>query len=133
MRTLFKAFFILALGVVLLSILGGFSVAHHVFSEPGVHIVVNGDEWTDPDVGDFIGAMIGLGVGGLVCFVVLPLVLLFAVGLPLLIVGGVIGLLVLVFCGVGAVVFSPAFLVILVLWLLLRRPKARAAGQAPRP
>lgn len=133
MRTLFKAFFILAVGVVLLSVLGGFSVAHHVLSEPGVHIVVNGDEWTDPDVGDFIGAVIGLGVTGLVLFIVLPLVLLFAVGLPLLIVGGVIGFVVLVFCGVGAVVFSPAFLVILVLWLLLRRPKARANGQPPRP
>ncbi|HLO93134.1 MAG TPA: hypothetical protein VK195_02355 [Burkholderiaceae bacterium] len=133
MRTLFKAFFILALGVVLLSVLGGFSLAHHVFSEPGVHIVVNGDEWSDPDVGDFIGAAIGMGVAGLVCFIVLPLVLLFAVGLPLLIVGGVIGLLVLVFCGVGAVVFSPAFLVILVLWLLLRRPKPRVTAPAPRP
>ena len=86
MRTLFKAFFILAVGLVLLSVIGGFSVMHHVFSEPGVHIVVNGDEWTDPDVGDFIGALIGLGVTGLVLFIVLPLVLLFAVGLPLLIV-----------------------------------------------
>lgn len=133
MRTLFKAFFILAVGVVLLSVIGGFSLAHHVFSEPGVHIVVSGDEWSDPDVGDFIGAVVGLGVTGLVLFIVLPLVLLFAVGLPLLIVGGVIGFLVLVFCGLGAVVFSPALLVILVLWLLLRRPRARVTAPAPRP
>ncbi len=134
MKTLFKAFLILALGVVLLSVVGGCSLLHHVFSEPGVHITINGDEWSDPDVGDFIGAMFGLGVAGLVLFIVLPLVLLFAVGLPLLIVGGVVGLLVLVFCGVGAVVFSPAFLLVLVLWLLLRRPKNRdAAAPAPRP
>lgn len=130
MRTLFKAFFILALGVVLLSVIGGVSLAHHVFSDPGVNITINGEDWTDPDIGDAIGAVIGLGVTGVVLFIVLPLVLLFAVGLPLLIVGGVIGFLVLLACGLGAVAFSPAFLLVLVLWLLLRRPKARTA---PRP
>ena len=133
MKTLFKAFLILALGVVLLSVVGGCSLLHHVFSEPGVHITVNGDDWTDPDLGGVISAVLGLGVVGLMLFVVVPLVLIFAVGLPLLLVGGFIGFMVLLFCGVGAVVFSPAFLVILVLWLLLRRPKAREAGPAPRP
>ncbi len=131
MRTLFKAFLILALGAVLLSILGGVSLAHHIFSDPGVNITISGDEWSDSDLGDFLGAIIGLGVTGVVCFIVLPLVLLFAVGLPLLIVGGVIGFVVLLACGLGAVAVSPVFLMVLVLWLLVRRPKAR--GPAPRP
>jgi len=134
MKTLFKAFLILALCVVLLSVVGGCSLLHHVFCEPGVHITINGDEWTDPDIGDFIGGMLGLGAAGLMIFVVVPLVLVFAVGLPLLLVGGFIGFVVLLFCGLGAVLFSPAFLLVLVLWLLLRRPKARApAAPAPRP
>ncbi len=134
MKTLFKAFLILTLGVVLLSVVGGCSLLHHVFSEPGVHITINGDEWTDPDIGDVIGGILGLGAAGLMIFVVVPLVLVFAVGLPLLLVGGFIGFVVLLFCGLGAVLFSPAFLLVLVLWLLLRRPKARApAAPAPRP
>lgn len=136
MRTLFKVFFFLAAFVVLLSVLGGLGVAHEILSEPGVHITVNGSEWSgwdDPDIGDVIGAVFGFGVAGLVLFVVVPLVLLFAVGLPLLIVGGVVGLLVLIVGGLGAVVFSPAILLVLVLWMALRRPKPRMPAPAPRP
>ena len=63
-----------------------------------------------------------MGVVGLVIGVILPIVLLLGIGLPLLIVGIVIGALVLAACSVGAVVCSPFVLIgLLILWLVKPR------------
>lgn len=131
MKTLFKI--ILSLGLLGLLAAAVCGVALYHGSAPdhqGFSIVINGDEgsWDSMDLEEWLGVGLGLGITGVVMAVLLPLILLLSVGLPLLIAGVVVGAIVLAIGGVGAVVFSPAFLLILFLWLVLR-PKRRHPRQ----
>jgi len=134
MRTLFRLCMGLGIGLAFMMIIGltiaFFSGHGHGFPfSPDFGISINGDE---VDMGDLFGGMIGLTVAGavmLVLCVVLPLVLLLAIGLPLLIVGAVLAAVVAVLCGVGAVLGSPVILIaLLLLWVVKSKKKAVASA-----
>ncbi|MBA4216613.1 MAG: hypothetical protein IIA03_15730 [Proteobacteria bacterium] len=130
MKTLFKILFIGTALMVLAAMFGGFALLQH--HSPDMHIVVNDEEifLGSSGFGDWLGASIGLFVGGAVCLVVLPLVLLLGVALPLLIVGGLLALVVFGLLGVGAVLGSPLILLALLLFVVLRN---RRPALAPTP
>lgn len=131
MKTLFKILFIVTALMVLMAMFGGFALLHH---GPDMHIVLDDGEFFlgGGDVGDWLGASIGLFVAGAVCLLVLPLVLLLGVALPLLIVGGVLAVVVASLLGVGAVLGSPLILLGLLLFVVLRnRSRANAAKSTP--
>jgi hypothetical protein len=121
MKTLFKILFIGTALMVVMAMFGGFALLNH--HGPDMHIVLDDGEFFlgGGDLGDWLGATIGLLVAGIVCVVVLPLVLLLGVALPLLIV-----------LGVGAVLGSPLILLGLLLFVVLRnRSRANAAKSTP--
>ena len=135
MKTLFRLCMGLGIGLAFIMIIG-LTLAFfsgHGHGTPFSHdfgISINGD---DVDIGDIFGGMIGITVAGavmLVLCVVLPLVLLIAIGLPLLIVGAVLAAVVAVLCGVGAVLGSPLILLaLLLLWAV--KPRKKAVASAP--
>ena len=133
MKTLFKILFIGTALMVLMAMFGGFALLHH-HGGPDMHIVLDDGEFFlgGSDVGDWLGATIGLFVAGIVCVIVVPLVLLLGVALPLLIVGGVLALVVASLLGVGAVLGSPLILLGLLLFFVMRnRRRANAARSTP--
>ncbi|HEY1090067.1 MAG TPA: hypothetical protein VGE47_03165 [Burkholderiaceae bacterium] len=129
MRTFFKLFAFLAILLFFAMLGGGFAIWHGINELPGLSVNINGEDLAlhGMDLGDLIGAVIGLGVAGVVLLIVVPLVLLFSVGLPLLIMGAVIAAVVLAVCGVGAVLGSPLILLALILWLVFRPRRRRVA------
>lgn len=132
MKTLFKILFIGTALMVLMAMFGGFALLHH--GGPDMHIVLDDGDFFlgGSDVGDWLGATIGLFVAGIICVIVVPLVLLLGVALPLLIVGGVLALVVASLLGVGAVLGSPLILLGLLLFVVLRnRSRANAAKSTP--
>ena len=133
MKTLFKILFIGTALIVLMAMFGGFALLHH-HGGPDMHIVLDDGEFFlgGSDVGDWLGATIGLFVAGIICVIVVPLVLLLGVALPLLIVGGVLALVVASLLGVGAVLGSPLILLGLLLFVIMRnRRRANASGSTP--
>jgi hypothetical protein len=132
MKTLFKILFIGTALMVVMAMFGGFALLNH--HGPDMHIVLDDGEFFlgGGDLGDWLGATIGLLVAGIVCVVVLPLVLLLGVALPLLIVGGAVALVIASVLGVGAVLGSPLILLGLLLFVVLRnRSRANAAKSTP--
>lgn len=122
-------------GIALLSLLlvvsGALTLASLLHSAPdGVHVAIDGDEWVPGVVEGFGGlmAVMGVGIGLLVALfcvlLVVPLTLLLVL-LVLLAVGLAVGGLVLALLLVAGVVLSPLWILVLILWLLLR-PKPRA-------
>jgi len=97
----------------------------------GVHLTIDGDEWT-PGVLDgasglvaVLGAAFGLMVALLCVLLVVPLTLLLvALGLALGLGGAALAVLL-----VAAVLLSPLWMLLLILWLVLR-PKRRATMTA---
>ena len=84
------------------------------------------------DVGDWLGATLGLFIAGALLCLVIPLLLLLGVALPLFIVAAVLGVGLVAVLGVGAVVGSPLILLGLLLFVVLRnRRRANAATSAP--
>lgn len=90
----------------------------------GVHVTIDGDEWTPGLVDGFSGlmAVLGVGIGLLVALfcvlLVVPLTLLLVLlGLALGLGGAVLAVLL-----VAGVVLSPLWILLLILWLVLRRP-----------
>jgi hypothetical protein len=140
MRRVFKLMMLMAVAVLVLSVLGGTALWHQISHEvgnSGITVSVNGD---DIDVHSLagmdgfsgLGALIGLFVAGLVVCIVLPLVLLFSIGLPLLIVGAVFACLLAGVFSIGAVISSPFVLfVLLIVWLLRKKPQRRAPRNSP--
>lgn len=132
MRLIFRRLILLGLVMLALTVMAGGSLWHHFgdfAADPGFTLSINGE---DVDLGGLqnfegsgLGALLlaGLVVAVIACLVV-PLVLLLSVGLPLLILLLVLGGLALGAVSLGALVFSPIWLVLLVLWLLLRSPRA---------
>ena len=133
MKTLFKILFIGTALMVLMSMFGGFSLLNHHGSD--MHIVLDDGEFFHGggDFGDWVGGAIGLFVAALVCIVVVPLVLLLGLALPLLIVGGMLAVMLAALMGVGALLGSPAILLGLLLFIVLRnRRRATSAKSAAR-
>ena len=126
MKTLFKWALGLTLLTVLVAVAATAGLIHLAQDASGVAVSVYGHEWTSDagmDLGDLLGCLLGLGVTGVVLLVVLPLTRLLGLGLPLLIMGGLLvgglalGLAALL--GVGALLGSPLILlVLLAVWLL---------------
>jgi len=140
MRLIFRRLMLLGLVMLALTVMAGGSLWHHFgdfAADPGFTLSINGE---DVDLGELqnleghgVGAtLLGCLIAGIVLCVLLPLILLFSIGLPLLILLLVFGGLALGAVGVGAVVFSPIWLVVLVLWLLLRSPRPPREPRASR-
>ena len=101
------------------------------------HVVINGEPWDgwgfrnglDIDAGDGLWALLGLGIALLAVVVIVPLAVVFSlllaglgIAIGLAATAGAIGLVVLL-------VFSPLWLIGLLVWLMLRRrPAARASA-----
>lgn len=132
MRTFFKTVFVLALVSALVMLAFGLGLFALLGDLSDLHIRINGDDlvWSGLDLGDVIGAGIGLLVAAVVVCVVVPLALLLGLGLPLLIFGGLLVAGVMAVLGIGALLGSPLILIGLVLWLLLR-DKPRQPRAAP--
>jgi hypothetical protein len=131
MKTLFKILFFAAALMAVLAMFGGFALMHG--HHPDMSFVVNGEDlFIDSDMGDWLGAGIGLFIAGVVVCVVVPLVLLLGVALPLLIAGGVLAVVVAGLLGVGAVLTSPLILIGLGLFVVLRnRSRSRSFNKTP--
>lgn len=132
MKTFFKLLLALGLVMVLASVALGV-VAFGVLNDAeGVHVVINGHEWTGEalDMADGFTVFLSLILCGLVLCVAIPLVLLLGLGLPLLLLGGLALLAVAAVLGAGAVLGSPLLLVVLVIWLLMRDRSPRARRRA---
>jgi hypothetical protein len=137
MRTFFRIVFGFGLGLALLIFVAfilALVMGHaHGFFTPDLSVSVNGE---DLDVSHFdgpswLGSLIAVGVMGVVALVLgllLPLVLLFALGLPLLIIGVVAAVMLAVVGGVGAIAFSPLILFGLLLLWLIKRSKSKVAS-----
>lgn len=132
MKTFFKLLLALSLVMVLASVALGVVAFGAISDTDGVHIVINGHEWTGGtlDMADGFTVFLALLIGGLVMCVVVPLVLLLGLGLPLLLLGGLAVLAVAAVLGTGALLGSPLLLVVLVVWLLVRDRSPRARRRA---
>ena len=131
MKTLFKILFIGSALMVLAAMFGGFALLNH--HGPDMHIVLDDGDFFlgGGDIGDWLGASIGLFIAAVVCIVVVPLVLLLGVALPLLIVCGVVAVVLAALLGAGAVLGSPVILLGLLLFVVLRnRNRAMKASAA---
>ncbi|MDM4768091.1 hypothetical protein [Pelomonas sp. SE-A7] len=135
MKRVFQIFAVIALLALVAAVSGGLSLWHHIGSHPDMSISINGDEVLlgSLDIGDLVGGIIGLAVAAFVVLIVVPLALLLGIGLPLLIVGGMMAIGVLAVVGIGAVVFSPLLLLVGILWLALRRKPAKTTTPPPQP
>jgi hypothetical protein len=134
MKTLFKILFIGSALLVLIAMIGGFTLLHHHGSD--MHIVLDDGDFFlgGGDVGDWLGASIGLFIAALVCIVVVPLVLLLGVALPLLIVCGVVAVVLAALLGAGAVLGSPMILLGLLFFVVMRnRRRAMSATARTEP
>ena len=135
MKQVFRIMLILSLALAVLAILSGIGLWHEAGSHPGLSVSVNGDDLDLEGFGDLhgLGVIAGLGIAALVMCVVVPLVLLFSIGLPLLIVGVVLAAVVISVMSVGALLFSPLIVIGVVLYLLLRTKKPRASRASIAP
>lgn len=129
----FKVLIILAIGMALLAVLTGGALWHALSDMPGIHVSINGQELFEGS--DFFGdsvnpTLAGCLLIGVVACIALPLVLLLSVGLPLLVIGLVLGAVLLGALSLGSLLASPVLLMLLLLWLLLRSPKKHAAPPA---
>ena len=95
-------------------------------ADPGLNIIINGESVHLNELSSWQGLSLlaGLAIALVVLILVLPLVLVLGVALPLLIVAGVLGVILIPLLGAGALLSSPLLLIGLLLWLLLR-PRRR--------
>ncbi|SEK76895.1 hypothetical protein SAMN05216359_10314 [Roseateles sp. YR242] len=134
MKTIFKTLLVLGLVMVLASMALGVLAIGFLSDAPGVHISINGEDWSSTgfSMGDAFGAFLGISIAAVVLCVVVPLVLLLGLGLPLLILGGLLALGIAAVLGVGAVLGSPLLLVVLIVWLLVRdKSRGRTMHRTP--
>jgi hypothetical protein len=132
MKSFFKWLLILSLGVALLAVLAGGSLLSDLITGPDVSISVNG---ADLDLDGlsavpWYSVMFGMLVAGVVVCLLLPLVLLFSLGLPLLLLGLTLVFVFIGTIGLGSLLFSPLILLGLLLWLVLRNRRPQPPRQA---
>ena len=135
MKRAFRILLILSLALAVLAILSGIGLWHGASSHPGLSVSINGDNLDLQGMSDvpWLGVIAGLSIAAVVLCVVVPLLLLFSIGLPLLIVGAVLAAVMVSVMSVGALLFSPLIVIGVVLYLLLRtkKPHASRASIAP--
>ncbi|MBT9491041.1 MAG: hypothetical protein IV107_01550 [Paucibacter sp.] len=131
MKSFFKWLLILSIGLVLLLMLAGGSLWSELISGPGVSISINGEDLDFGGLSDvpWYSAIFGMLVAGVVVCILLPLVLLFSLGLPLLLLGLTLVFVFIGTIGLGSLLFSPLILLVLLLWLIFRNKRP----QQPRP
>ena len=140
MKAIFRGLLILSLGLALLGLMAGGAIWHELVAQPDVSISINGEDmdftglqdlpWFAGVFGDFFGGIFsgvfGILAAAAVLCLVIPLVLLFSVGLPLLLTVMILGFVAVGVLSLGAMLFSPVIILGLLIWLVLRdrRPKA---------
>ena len=127
MKTAFKSVLILSLVLGLLGWLAGGLIWQGIAAQPNFSITVNGEAL---DLQGFAGMpwaglLFTLLTGGVIVCIVLPLILLFGLGLPLLLLGLVLAFVLLGVFGLGTMLFSPFLVLGLLLWLLLRNKQPK--------
>ena len=135
MKQVFRVFVILSLALAALAMLSGIGLWHEAGSHPGLSISINGSDLELHGFDDLQGLSLIAGLGGAIVLIaaIVPLVLLFSIGLPLLIAGAVLAAVVLSVMSVGALLFSPLIVIGVVFYLLLRTKKTRASPTSTAP
>jgi hypothetical protein len=133
MKTLFKIVLVLGLAMMAFSSILGFSVLGFLSDLPHGHLTIDGNDfmWSGMDLADAFGAGLGLMIAFLVMCLVVPLVLLLGLGLPLLILGGLLLAGIVALLSVGAVLGAPAIFVGLIVWLLVRDKPRKPVAPPP--
>ena len=124
----------LTLLLMLLAVAGGAWLLQELATLPSINLHVDGEDLVLQ--GGLLpggGLLFGLTVAALALFVVLPLTLLLGLSLPLLIVGGLLGLALLGLVGLGSLLCSPLLLLALLAWWLLRERDGRDAARGKHP
>ena len=127
MKTAFKCLLILGLVLGLLGLLASGLVWQGIAAQPNLHITINGEAL---DLQDFAGMpwagpLFTLLTGAVIVCLVVPMILLFGLGLPLLLLGLVLAFVLLGVFGLGTMLFSPFLVLGLLLWLLLRNKQPK--------
>jgi len=135
MKRAFKVLLLLSLGLALLALIGGLATWQQLAVTPGMTVSINGEHLDLEGLGDSfgllsgLGALIGVFVAGLVLCLIVPLVLLLSLGLPILLLCLMLGGMLLGVFSLGALLFSPLILLVLLLWLVFR-PKSKPSPKA---
>ncbi|MCV2356048.1 hypothetical protein LNV09_18050 [Paucibacter sp. B2R-40] len=135
MKTTFKWLLVLSLGIALLGLLAGGVLWQEFIAQPDVSISINGE---DLDISGlqalpWFTGVFGILAGGVVVCLVIPLVLLFSVGFPLLLTVLILGFVALLMLSLGAMFFSPLIILGLLLWLMLRNKHQKTRSRANPP
>ena len=135
MKRAFRIMVILSLALAVLAILSGIGLWQEASNHPGLSVSINGDDLDLQGMSDvsWLGVIAGLSIATVVLCLVVPLVLLFSIGLPLLIIGAVLAVVVVSVMSVGALLFSPLIVIGVVLYLLLRTKKPRPSRASIAP
>jgi hypothetical protein len=128
LRTSLKAWLLLVLlSALLFALWWSFEGRHE-----GLSVIVDDDGWSFASGDHPLLALGGLLMAGLFFVVVVPVVLLVAVGVPALVLCGVAAIAALVLSIVLGSLLSPLVLPVLLVWWLLRRDR-RPRGAAVPP
>jgi hypothetical protein len=135
MKRAFRILAILSLALAVLAVLSGIGLWHEAGSHHGFNVSINGDDLDLHGLSDlsWLGTLAGLGIAAVVLCLVLPLLLLFSIGLPLLFIGGLVAAVLVGAMSVGALLFSPLIVIGVLLYLLLRTKKPRASRASIAP
>ncbi|MFY7864875.1 hypothetical protein [Roseateles sp.] len=136
MKNAFKWLLIAGAVMAMLALWSGFALWHGVqefLMEPGVSFSINGEsidieglrEW---GAAPWYEVLFGMLVAGLVVCLVLPLVLVFSIGLPILLTVLILGGLAVGLLSLGGLLFSPLIVVALLLWLVFRNKRRASPG-----
>jgi hypothetical protein len=132
MRTTFKWLLILSLGLALLGLFAGGALWHTLIAQPDVSISINGEDLDFEGLHSvpWFGVVFGMLAAGAVVCLVIPLVLLFSVGLPLLLTLAILAAVAVGLLSLGAMLFSPLILLVLLLLIVLRKKRPKSPPQA---
>ncbi|WP_310387847.1 hypothetical protein [Roseateles sp.] len=132
MKTTFKWLLILSLGLALLGLFAGGALWHALIAQPDVSISINGEDLDLQGLQSvpWFGVVFGMLAAGAVVCLVIPLVLLFSVGLPLLLTLAILAAVAVGLLSLGAMLFSPLILLVLLLLIVLRKKRPKSPAQA---
>lgn len=131
MKNAFKWLLIGGALLAMLAMWSGFALWHgfHEFvMQPDVSLSINGEDIDIEGLREWGSApwyevMFGMMVAGLALCLVLPLVLVFSIGLPILLTVLILGGLAFGLLSLGGLLFSPFILLALLLWLVFRNKR----------
>ncbi|MEJ6007251.1 hypothetical protein WG899_17010 [Paucibacter sp. AS339] len=143
MKNVFRWFLIAGAVVGLLALCSGFALwqgLHEFAMHPDVSLSINGEDIDIQGLRDlgstpWYEVMFGMTVAGLVVCLILPIVLVFSIGLPILLTVMILGGVAFGLLSLGSLLFSPFIILALLLWLVFRNKRRPAQGMpqaAPR-